>query len=76
MVRQNPHFTGSSRQNDNVHIALKNSAILGNDFTTNGHGSHPVIASLNEVSGEAISKFDIKTEIASSWHLMPLLATT
>src|SRR5512139_3765006 len=37
MMRQNPHFTGRTRQNNNVYVALKNSAILGNDFTTNGH---------------------------------------
>src|SRR6266487_15675 len=41
VMRQNAHFTSYTRQNDNIHIALEDRAILRNDFTTNGHSYIP-----------------------------------
>ncbi len=37
MMRQDAHLTLRAGKDDNVHIAFKDHAVLGNDFTSNGH---------------------------------------
>src|SRR6266498_3103644 len=41
VMGQNAHFTSRTRQDNNIHVTLKDSTILRNDFTSNGHKSHP-----------------------------------